>query len=136
VPGIRWGPIGRVLLATGQFVPERERIEDYRIREPYDTGPAGAAGRRLAAITCAACHGPDLSGGAAEGGGTPPPDLAIVGAYDLPRFRTLMRTGVPPGGRDLGLMKEVAQRDFANFSADEVAELYAYLQARAQRVAR
>ena len=46
----------------------------------------------------------------------PPPDLAIAGAYDLAQFRTLMRTGRPPDGRDLGLMKEVAERDFANYS--------------------
>ena len=47
-----------------------------------------------------------------------------------------MRTGVPPGGRDLGLMKEVAQRDFANYTDEEVAQLHAYLRARAERVAR
>ncbi|MEA3029836.1 MAG: hypothetical protein QOG13_1161 [Sphingomonadales bacterium] len=136
VAPIQWGPIGRFALATGGLEPVMATREDYRIRQPYDTGPGQAAGRRLAATTCAACHGPDLTGGAAEGPGNPPPDLAAAGAYDLAQFRTLMRTGVPPGGRDLGLMKEVAERDFANFSDEEVAQLHAYLRARAERVRR
>jgi len=134
VSPIQWGPIGRFALATGGLQPVMATLEDYRIRQPYDTGPGEAAGRRLAATTCAGCHGPDLTGGAAEGPGNPPPDLAIVGAYDLAQFRTLMRTGIPPGGRDLGLMKEVSERDFAYYSDEEIGQLHAYLRARAQRV--
>lgn len=136
VSRIRWGPIGRFALAMGQIRPIMTRIEDYRIRQPFDTGPGEAAGRRLAANGCSACHGPDLTGGAEEGGGAAPPDLAIAGAYDLAQFRTLMRTGVPPGGRDLGLMKEVATRNFSSFTDEEVAQLHAYLRARAERVSR
>ena len=136
VSAIRWGPIGRFALATGQIRPVLATLEDYRVRQPYDTGPGEAAGRRLAATVCAACHGPDLGGGGPDGGETAPPDLAIAGAYDLPGFRTLMRTGVPPNGRDLGLMKEVAERDFSSFNEEEVAQLHAYLRARAERVAR
>jgi cytochrome c553 len=136
VPAIRWGPIGRFAVAMGQIRPVMATVGDYRLRQPYDTGPGEAAGRRLAATVCAACHGPDLTGGAADGGGNPPPDLAIAGGYDLAQFRTLMRTGVPPGGRDLGLMKEVALRDFSSFSAEEVGQLHAYLRARAERVGR
>jgi mono/diheme cytochrome c family protein len=134
VPPIKWGPIGRFALAAGQVLPTMTRLEDYRIRQPFDTGPGEAAGRRLAANGCSACHGPDLAGGAGRGGGAAPPDLAIAGAYDLAQFRTLMRTGVPPGGRDLGEMKEVAARNFSSFTDEEVAQLHAYLQARAERV--
>jgi cytochrome c553 len=136
VPAIEWGPIGRFALATGKLRPVMATIADYRARQPLDAGPGEAAGRRLAATTCAACHGPDLGGGSADPGGPAPPDLAIAGAYDAAQFRTLMRTGVPPGGRDLGIMKEVATRDFANYSDEEVGQLYAYLRARAQRAAR
>lgn len=136
VSPIRWGPIGRLVLATGQIEPAMARIEDYRVRQPYDTGPNEAAGRRLAANVCAACHGPDLTGGPAEPGGNPPPDLAVAGAYDLAQFRTLLRTGLPPGGRDLGLMKQVALGAFSNLSDEEVAQLHAYLRARAERVTR
>jgi cytochrome c553 len=135
-PPIRWGPIGRFALAMGQMPPIMTRIEDYGIREPYDTGPGEAAGRRLAANTCSACHGPDLSGQPSPEGGPPAPDLAIAGAYDLAQFRMLMRTGVPPGGRDLGLMKEVAVHSLSHFNAEEVGQLHAYLAARAERVSR
>jgi len=136
VSPIRWGPIGRFALATGGVEPVMAMIEDFRVREPYDTGPGEAAGRRLAATACASCHGPDLTGGPAHGPGNPPPDLAVAGAYDLAQFRTLMRTGVPPGGRDLGQMKEVAQRAYASLSDEEVGQLHAYLRARAERAAR
>ena len=136
VAPIRWGPIGRFALATGGLRPVMATRDDYRVRQPYDTGPGEAAGRRLAATACAACHGPDLTGGAADPSNPAPPDLAIAAAYDLAQFRTLMRTGVPPGGRDLGLMKKVAERDFANYTDEEVGQLYAYLRARAERVAR
>jgi len=136
VPAIEWGPIGRFALATGKLRPVMATVADYRARQPLDTGPGEAAGRRLAATSCAACHGPDLGGGAADPGGPAPPDLAIAGAYDLAQFRTLMRTGVPPGGRDLGLMKEVATRDFAHYTDEEVGQLYAYLRARAERTSR
>ena len=136
VPPILWGPIGRFALATGRIRPVMATVEDFRVRQPYDTGPGEAAGRRLAATACAACHGPDLTGGAAEGGGSAPPDLAIAGAYDLAQFRTLMRTGVPPNRRDLGMMKEVAERDFSSYSDEEVEQLHNYLRARAERAAR
>ena len=133
---IHVGPLGRVLLAIGAIEPEVELMEDYRVRLPFDTGAGEAAGRRLAEITCAACHGPDLTGGTQQGDEAAPPDLAIAAAYDPAQFRTLMRTGVPPGGRDLGIMKEVAERDFANFTDVEIGQLHAYLRARAERVAR
>jgi len=136
VPPIQWGPIGRFALATGGLRSTMASVADYRTRQPLDTGPGEAAGRRLAATTCAACHGPDLSGGAADPGGPAPPDLAIAGAYDPAQFRTLMRTGVPPGGRDLGLMKEVATRDFVSYTDEEIGQLYTYLRARAERAGR
>ncbi len=135
VSGIQWGPIGRFALAKGDVPSARSTIEDFRVRRPFDVGPEHEAGRRLAATACAACHGPDLTGGAAEGG-SPPPDLAAAGAYDLAQFRTLMRTGRPPGGRDLGLMREVAEKDFAAYTDEEVAQLHGYLRARAERAAR
>jgi len=136
VARVQWGPIGRFALATGGIRPVMAMIEDFRVRQPFDTGPGEAAGRRLAATACAACHGPDLSGMPSNDGGAAPPDLAIAGAYDLAQFRILMRTGRPPGGRDLGMMKEVATRAFSSFSDEEVAQLHAYLRARAQRAAR
>lgn len=135
VSAIRWGPIGRFVLAKGGLPSALDRVEAFRVSQPFDTGAGEAAGRRLAATACSECHGADLSGGQPTPD-TSAPDLAIAGAYDLAQFRTLLRTGRPPNGRDLGLMAEVARDDFSRLTDSEIAALHAYLRARAERVAR
>jgi mono/diheme cytochrome c family protein len=94
-----------------------------RAQPPLDLGPAYAQGRHIAATVCSECHGSDLRGDPREGG----PDLAAAGAYDLVQFQRLLRTGVPPSGRDLGEMSEVARKDLHVFTDAEIAALYAYL---------
>ena len=133
VSPIQWGPVGRAVLALGRFAPVNERVEQFRLRQPFDTGAQHAAGRRIATIVCTECHGSDLSGG------QPTPDeaapgLSIAGAYDLAQLRRLLRTGVPPSGRDLGLMSEIARNDTRHLNDAEIDALFGYLQARAQRV--
>ena len=134
-PPIQWGPVGRVVVALGKFEPVMARIETFRTRQPFDTGPAQAAGRRIAANVCSECHGADLTGGE-PAPDVHAPDLALVGAYDAAQFTRLMRTGRPPNGRDLGLMREIAENDTSRMTDEEIAQLYAYLHARAERVAR
>ena len=129
------GPLGRFGIATGRFRPAPAMLEDFRVREPYQVGPADEAGRRIAANNCSECHGPDLGGGQPSPD-TEAPDLAIVAAYDADQFRTLMRTGRPPDGRDLGLMATVARNDFSHLTDAEIGALHAYLRARSERVAR
>ena len=84
-------------------------------------------GEQLAMTTCNECHGLDLRGAWQEVD-IAPPDLAIVGAYPREDFETLMRTGLPIGGRDLGLMTMVARDRFAHLTDQEVDDLYAFLQ--------
>ena len=133
VSGIQWGPIGRFVLVRGGLPSAIDRLAEFRDRQPLDAGPAMAAGRRLAATVCAECHGADLSGGQPTPD-TNAPGLAIAGAYDLAQFARLLRTGRPPNGRDLGLMREVSEQDLSQLNDAEIAALLAYLQARAQRV--
>ena len=133
VSPIEWGPLGRVVLALGKLPSAVDRISEFRGSEPFDTGRQSAAGRRLAASVCSECHGPDLSGG------QPTPDqkapgLSIVGAYDPAQFTRLLRTGVPPSGRDLGLMKEIALNDTRHMTDAEIGQLYLYLRSRSERV--
>ena len=64
------------------------------------------------------------------------PDLTIAGAYEPAAFKTLMRTGVPPGGRKLKMMDEIARDSLSHMTDAEIDQLYAYLQARAQRLSR
>jgi cytochrome c553 len=133
-PAVSVGPLGRLGIAMGDFHSAPSTIEDFRVRQPYGLGPQHEAGRRIAAVACAECHGPDLTGGH-PGPDQAAPDLGVAGAYSLDQFRTLMRTGRPPGGRDLGLMGRVARADFSHLNDAEVASLYEYLRARAERVA-
>ena len=130
---IEWGPIGRFALATGGFPSQRDRMEEFRTRMPFDAGPATAAGRRLVAIQCGECHSPDLSGGEPMPG-VFSPGLSIAGAYSRDQFRALMRTGRSPSGRDLGMMREAAEKDLRFYNDAEIDQIYDYLQARAQRV--
>lgn len=138
---LRLALVGRLMLILGDIRLQPEAVKQYRRQMPVDLGPAHALGRHLAATICAECHGPDLSGGMTPMAdfnpsfGRPynlPPALDVVRAYDLESFRTLMRTGVPPGGRDLGMMSEVARNDLSHFTDEEIAALHAYLVARAQ----
>ncbi|CAN7312896.1 cytochrome c [Phenylobacterium sp. LjRoot164] len=109
---------------------EPRRVARAHTRPALDLGPGLARGRHIARTVCSECHGSDLGGDEREGG----PDLRVVGAYDAQAFETLMRTGAPPGGRNLGIMTLVARSDFKAFTQAEVAALYAYLSARAERL--
>ncbi|MEA3041131.1 MAG: hypothetical protein QOC65_620 [Sphingomonadales bacterium] len=127
------GPLGRLGIVLGRFQPAPATLERFRTTYPIDAGAGYRAGRRIAANACAECHGSELGGGT-PGPDTTAPDLAVAAAYDLAQFRTLMRTGIPPGGRDLGLMRREARQDFSHLSDAEIAQLHAYLRARAERM--
>ena len=136
------GLLGRLMLILGDFRLQAEAVKQYRALMPPDLGPEHAKGRSIAAAICAECHGPDLTGGPTPMADTNPsfgrpynlpPSLDIVGAYDLEQFRTLLKTGVPPSRKDLGMMSTVAKKDFSHFTDEEVEALHRYLVARAQR---
>ena len=129
---VELGPLGRVGLATGRFRTAPALVEEYRSTPLPDFGPGFAAGRHLVATNCAECHGADLKGKELEPG-TFSADLAIAGAYDLEQFKTLLRSGVAPGGKKLGLMRRVAIADFRHLRDDEIQALHAYLVERAKR---
>jgi mono/diheme cytochrome c family protein len=135
MPPPQVGILGRVGLVIGKFHTAPEEVGDYARKLPIDLGPQYARGRHLAASNCAECHGPDLAGGEAEPG-LNAPDLTIAGAYDLPGFTKLMRTGVPAGGRKLKMMDEVSREGFSHYTDDEIAAIHAYLVAGAQKLTR
>jgi mono/diheme cytochrome c family protein len=131
--GLSAGPIGRLLLVLGKFRPVPDIVAEYRREVPIDLGPEHQAARHLAATACSECHGPALMGGSA-GPDEKAPDLRVATGYDPEQFRILLRTGRPPGGRDLGLMTTVGKNDFRHLTDAEIDGLYAYLQARAKRL--
>lgn len=105
-----------------------EQVIGARRRPPLNLGQPYAKGRHITATICSECHGSDLRGDATEGG----PDLVIAGAYDRQAFHRLLRTGVPPGGRDLGIMSKAAREDFRVFTDAEIDAIHSYLKARAE----
>jgi cytochrome c553 len=123
--------LGRLALMKGDLEPEAMRLRKEGIRVPAFGRADVAPGRYIASIACAECHGPAL-----QGYHTPPlatPDLSVAAAYDLPAFRTFMRTGAPASGRSMPLMTEAAREQFSHFTDAEVAQLHAYLVARAEK---
>jgi cytochrome c553 len=83
-------------------------------------------------LVCAQCHGTKLSGTPKDL--VPAPDLLIVGAYDPGAFHALMRTGKAPGGREVGVMSQIARGNLSSFTDDEIDATYDYLAARAKVV--
>jgi mono/diheme cytochrome c family protein len=127
LPSTRYGPVARLML-----LQLKQRYDALLAAELIDhDAPRVAAsgedplvrGRYLALSVCTECHGADLRGIADDG----TPDLAIVTAYSSKDFHTLMRTGVPLGGRKLGMMADVALSRFAYFTNEEIEDVYRYL---------
>lgn len=131
--GLSAGPLGRLGLVTGAFQSGPERVAEYRSQTPVALGPGHEPARHLAAVACSECHGPALMGGFV-GPDEKAPDLRIAAGYDPAQFRTLLRTGRPPTGRDLGVMTVVAKGDFSHLTDAEIDSLHAYLVERARRL--
>jgi mono/diheme cytochrome c family protein len=133
VPPRRIGPKARLGLALGKFHTTPELIRTFRAARIPDFGPSFARGRHIVETNCAECHGPQLHGQEVEPG-VVSADLQIAGAYDLDQFRTLLRTGIAPGNKDIGLMGRVAKDDFKYLTDEEIAAIHAYLVERARRL--
>ena len=131
-PGIALLPKGRVGVALGKFPNVPTMAAAYRNQPLPDLGPASAKGRHLVQTNCLECHGADLKGREIHPGAVSA-DLAVVGAYDSDQFRTLLRTGVTPGKKDIGMMGEVARSDFSHMTDDEIDAIHTYLVELANR---
>ncbi|MCH8616139.1 cytochrome c [Sphingomonas sp. SM33] len=131
-PARRVGPLGRIGLVAGKFKTAPVVVQDYANARAADLGPQFAAGRHIAVTVCSGCHGSTLSGKEAEPG-TMAPDLTITGSYDLAAFTKLMRTGLPPSGKELKMMTGVSRKAFTHFTDHEIASLHGYLVERTRR---
>ena len=118
----------RAEIASGKYKSAPGYIAEEKGIGPADLGPRHARARMITMTACTECHAARLEG---REGDTP--DLDIVGAYSAEQFATLMRTGKTAGGKELQMMSGVARGRFAHLTDREVAELHAYLKARADR---
>lgn len=124
---------GMKFVTSGQVKPAAEEVREYHAKPSVDLGPSHALGRYLTSVTCAECHGSDLTGIKDMEPGINTPDLVVVGGYTRADFERLMTTGVPVGGRKLQIMGDVAKERFPHFTPHERDAIYAYLKARAER---
>lgn len=123
---VRFGPMGRVLFAVGEFAPAATKIDPEAPRlDPGDRSDPMALGEHLAFTACAECHGTDLAGQEHPAGATP--NLAIAAAYSPDEFETLLRTGTPRDGRDLRLMDDMSRKRFQHLTDTEIEALHTYL---------
>ena len=122
-----WGPMGRFLMLTGEMAPSIQVDKVAPAHRPADLG------RYYYDSVCSECH--ELyKPKPFEGGKQIAPALAPMAAsYDPAAFHKLLKTGVPPGGRDLGVMKEVALEGGNAFTDGELDALQAYLKGEAAR---
>lgn len=110
VPAPALGPLGRVLVATGQLPLSVTLIDSHN--EPHLVIPPVAAatvefGGHIAA-TCTGCHGGNLAGGPIAGGDPSwpaaknlTPDPSALGSWDYEDFVTALRDGARPDGTNL-----------------------------------
>lgn len=118
----------RAQAASGKFLASPAYVADNLKNPPFDAGVAHSRARMIAMTACTECHAPKLEGFEGD-----TPSLDLVGAYSAEQFTRLMRTGKPVSGKELRLMSSVARQRFSRLTDREVAELYAYLKARADR---
>jgi mono/diheme cytochrome c family protein len=123
-PSLTLGPMGRIGLAAGRFKLAAQLIAE-TVPPPEATNEEAALGRYLARTTCPQCHGADLRG--TSNPGFISPNLQVVAGYSPEAFTQLLRTGVPLGGRNLGMMGPWARDHLSHFTDAEVAALYRYL---------
>jgi mono/diheme cytochrome c family protein len=122
---IGFGPLGYLAMAMGKVDVSAASAPDV---EPPVTRPLDREGEYLVSATCRACHEFDSVHDNGFGMVTPPLK-AMARSYSLEDFRHLLRTGEGSGGRDLGLMSEVARSDFSHFTDGEIEAIHAYLTA-------
>lgn len=134
-PPTTLGPLGRVLLVTGQLpIMIAPRIDFAGAGSPpLEKGPTLAYGTYLIDVAgCTGCHGLGLSGGPIIGA---PPDFppaanltpsGAVGTWTEADFINTIRTGVNPEGREL--LTFMPWMTYRNMSDDELKALWAYIQ--------
>lgn len=135
VPAPTFGPIGKVLVATGKLPLSADHIDNqatHAVRPPA-AEPTVAFGEHLAGV-CMGCHRQDLSGGPVPGGDPswPPaanltPDESGIGSWTYDDFVTALTTAKRPDGTMLKEPMSIMTQ-YANQMTDtEKQALWAYL---------
>ncbi len=129
------GPLGKILVATGQMPFSADRLASVSAHEvlPPAADVTVEFGGHLAAV-CAGCHGVDLSGGPMLGGDpswpeplnlTPHPEGLADWTFE--DFERALRGGIRPDGTELAMPMTLALEYTRNMTDVEVRALWMYL---------
>jgi hypothetical protein len=136
MPPVSFGPLGKVLVATGQIVFAADKLHqgDTHPVEPPAEAPTAEFGRHLAGI-CTGCHRAGFEGGPMPGA---PPDWTVpanitpheqgLRGWTYEDFAKTMRSGVTKSGAPVRLPMSMIVPYTARMNDTELTALWTYLQ--------
>jgi mono/diheme cytochrome c family protein len=135
MPAVEMGPLGTVLVATGQLQVAAVRLPRYdqHLVEPPPAEPTVAFGQHLMSV-CTGCHRANFEGGPMVGG---PPDWlpaanlspgeAGLAAWTYEDFAKVMRSGIRPDGSPVGMPMVMIIKYGSRMTETELQAMWAYL---------
>ncbi|MBY0519129.1 MAG: cytochrome c [Sphingomonas sp.] len=113
--GVRWTPVARYRLLTGELDGKARTSVDAPQMRPADHG------RYFVTTSCQQCHG--LHQARQLGSQVAPPLAAVAAAYDPAAFRHLLRTGRGMTPRDLGWMAYASTGHLKYLTDGEITQI-------------
>jgi mono/diheme cytochrome c family protein len=135
-PAVSFGPVGTMLVATGQFTFPSDRIEHGRPHQAEaPEATASVEFGKHVAQTCMGCHNPEFSGGKIVGGDPSwvparnlTPHADGLGGWTYEQFHTAVTTGKRPDGTDLQAPMSLVVPYLQKATDVELQALFMYLQ--------
>lgn len=132
---ITFGPVGRILLATGQLptmLPAEIIPHEAAFLEKPEEAPTAAFGKYLVNSACISCHREDLSGGPVPGGDPNWPPAAnltpaLIGSWKEADFINTLKTGINPDRATLRDPMSKIVKYTAQMTDTELKAIWAYV---------